>query len=145
MAHILDTVYFGRLDRSAFFVLVSGLLAGFALMLVWVLITAQGVDAQAAANAMRRSGNLLDAPGILLAHGVSEARTAGIMTLIGLMLTALLFALAARARDIGLWGWPTAVAALPVFLFAGQADPRIASLVWVLAAFCLLWPSRTDA
>ncbi|MEM7746363.1 MAG: hypothetical protein AAF409_21935, partial [Pseudomonadota bacterium] len=99
-------------------------------------------DGGAVLAAIGRSASILDTPGILLAHGVSEHRTAGIMTLVGLFLITVLFFLAARARDIGLWGWPTAFVALPVFLFVPRAEPWVASLGVSLFFFFLLWPSR---
>jgi uncharacterized membrane protein YhaH (DUF805 family) len=142
MTQILDTVYFGRVERQRFFGLVAALSIGAAVLFVWLVITAHGADGEAVFGAVRRSGSLLDIPGILLAHGVSEHRTAGIMTLLGIYLVALLFALAARARDMGLWGWPTAFAAMALLVAAGEADPSIASLGWLVAAFFLLWPSR---
>jgi uncharacterized membrane protein YhaH (DUF805 family) len=142
MTQILDTVYFGRVERQRFFGLVAALSIGAAVLFFWLVITAHGADGEAVFGAVRRSGSLLDIPGILLAHGVSEHRTAGIMTLLGIYLVALLFALAARARDMGLWGWPTAFAAMALLVAAGEADPSIASLGWLVAAFFLLWPSR---
>jgi uncharacterized membrane protein YhaH (DUF805 family) len=144
MTQILDTVYFGRVERQRFFGLVVTMTFAFVALSVWLVITAHGADGQAVIGAIRRSGSLLDVPGILLAHGMSEHRTAGVMTLIGLYLIALVFTLAARARDIGLWGWPTAFLALGLLVLSGEADPSIASLGWLVAAFFLLWPSRQD-
>ena len=142
MVRILDSIYFGRLDRPGFFALASTLSAGFALMMLTLIMTAGDGDGTAVISAIRRSGNVLDTPGILLAHGVSEHRTAGVMMLIGLYLVAGLFALAARARDMGLWGWPTAFVAMPVFLLAGLAEAWVASLAMSLAFLIAAWPSR---
>ncbi len=142
MVRILDTIYFGRLDRPSFFVLASTLSCGFAVMFFALVMTASGGDGMAVLSALGRSGNLLDTPGILLAHGVSEHRTAGVMMLIGLYLIAGLFTLAARARDMGLWGWPTAFVALPVFLLAGLAEAWVATLAMSLGLLIAAWPSR---
>lgn len=142
MTRLLETVYFGHLDRSAFFLFLAVLSAVVAVLLGGILLGAPAADGGAVMSAMGRSASIADIPGILLAHGVSEQRTAGIVTLIGLYLITMLFALAARARDIGLWGWPTAFVALPIFLFASHADPWVASLGMSLFFFFLLWPSR---
>ncbi len=143
MTRLLDTVYFGRLDRAPFFLLVGAATGLFALLFVWLIVTAQGAEPPSVIlGALRRSASLFDAPAILLAHGVSEARTAGAMTLIGLYLIGALFMLAARARDIGLAGWPTAFLAMPVFLFAGAADPWIGGVAALLLAGFFLWPPR---
>lgn len=142
MTRFLDTVYFGRIDRSAFFFAASALLSSFSILLIWLIVTAHGVNAHGALGGLWRAGGLLDLPSVLLAHGVSDHRVAGIVTLCGLYLITGVFVLAARARDIGLWGWPTALVSLAVLALAGRADPWVASLSWLLIAFFLLWPSR---
>ncbi len=139
---MLDTIYFGRLDRPGFFALTCTLSAGFAVLMITLIITGGNGDGVAVLSAIQRSGNFLDTPGILLAHGISAHRTAGVMMLIGIYVVAGLFALAARARDMGLWGWPTAFVAMPVFLLAGLADPWVASLAMSLGLLILAWPSR---
>ncbi|MEM9146125.1 MAG: hypothetical protein AAGC57_07975 [Pseudomonadota bacterium] len=143
MTRLLESVYFGHLDRGPFFVLVAGLSAAAAVLVSAALLGGSEGEGAAVLAAIGRSASVIDTPGILVAHGVSEHRTAGVMTLVGLYLIAMLFALAARARDIGLWGWPTAFAALPVFLFVSRAEPWVASLGVSLMFFFFLWPSRS--
>ncbi|MGF1446613.1 MAG: hypothetical protein ACFBRM_10485 [Pikeienuella sp.] len=140
MTRFLDIVYFGRLDRSAFTLALALFAATFALLAIWTVMTASAVDATAIFAAVYSSGNIADVPAILLGHGLSEHRTAGVLTILGLFLVAALFLLAARARDIGLPGWPAALAAMAVFLLAGFAHAWIGGLaVMLLACFCF-WP-----
>ncbi len=141
MTQLLDSVYFGRLDRTPFVVSIAVCSGAAALFLVALIVTAHNAEGTAVLAALQRSGNLLDAPGILLAHGVSEQRTAGVMTVLGIYLIAALFIVAARARDIGLWGWPSAFATLTIFLLAGLAEVWVGSLAIVLAACFVLFPS----
>ncbi|GMG85237.1 hypothetical protein LNKW23_44540 [Paralimibaculum aggregatum] len=145
MASILDSVYFGRLDRLGFFVMISGLTAGFAMAVAWLFAITGGPAGAAAIAAIHQSGNLLDGPGIMLAHGLSDARIVAATLLLALYLVAALFMIAARMRDAGLPGWPVAFAALPFLLFGGSAGPAFAGLAALLALGTVLWPSRRAA
>ena len=144
MNRLLDTVYFGRMDRSQFFVVASSLCLGTAALVMWLIVNDPGADPQGVTSALGRNASLLDMPAILTAHGLSEGRAAGVMSLVGVFLTASAFVLAARARDMGLWGWPTSLASLATFVMVGQAQAWVASLSLLLAGFFLFWPSKDE-
>ena len=110
MNRLLDVVYFGRMDRGRFFVVASTLCLGTATLLLWLVVNASGADVTGMFAALKRNASLVDMPAVLTAHGMTPGRAAGVMVLVGLFLTTSAFVLAARARDMGLWGWPTAIA-----------------------------------
>lgn len=141
MTRWLDAAYFGRLDRMSFFVMVAGSTAGAVLAIFLLLIGSGGGEAAGALDAIWRNGNPLALPNTLLAHGLSEVRTAAVVAAVSIHLIGLLFLSAARARDAGLGGWRTAAAVLVIGLVGSQSGVWAGLPAVLVLGALLLWPS----
>jgi hypothetical protein len=141
MTGLLESAYFGRLDRVSFFIISLVTTVAFALLSLWTLYSSGHAGPVIEAV---RGGQVITLPAVMRAHGVAPVAIGVMFILLGLFLISMTFFMAARARDIGLWGWVSAMVAWCILTTALMNDPWIASLSWLAAGFLLLWPSRVE-